>query len=311
MKDVTKEQAKEEPAPLTTLLAQIPLFASLRPDHLEQLAGKLTLRKYEAGTTIFNKNDPGSTLYIIKNGQVNISAPSPGDEEVVLATMRNGDFFGELSILDSKPRSATATAMETSEVFTLERDDFLDVIHTEPELAVNTLAALSQRLRRTNLLLGDAFFLDLPTRLSKKLLEVAIKHGLETDMGLKIDMRLTQDELAGVMGASRKSVNRLLGEFQDQGLIFISNKNVYIRRLDELRHLTQGGLILPIRRFERTREENALLVLLFGFGVLIFVIGASTGLLSASHGFVGWVATWVIALALWAYWKHEEGRDRD
>jgi CRP-like cAMP-binding protein len=300
-------QITEDTIPLTTLLGRIPLFASLTPVHLEELAGKLTLRKYDLGTTIFKKDDPGSTLYIIRNGQVNISASSPGGGEVILAMMADGDFFGELSILDQKPRSATATAMRTSSVFTLERDDFLDVVRTEPDLAINALAALSERLRRTNTLLGEAFCLDLPTRLARRLLELAKRHGRETDHGLKIDMSLTQHDLAGVIGASRESVQRLLGELQDQRLILIANKNIYILRLDLLRQLTLEGLIqMPKRRYERGRQENAFLVLLFGSGAFIFVVGAATGLLSAALGFVGLVATWVIALALWAYWKHEE-----
>jgi len=294
----------------TTLLAQVPLFAGLKSAHLAELAGKLTLRNYELGTTIFNRDDRGSTLYIVRNGQVKISAPSPEGEEVILAMMTDGDFFGELSILDLKPRSATATAMETTSAFTLERNDFLDVVNTEPDLAIQILAALSERLRRTNLLLEDAFFLDLPTRLAKRLLELVKRHGLETDRGLKIDMRLTQHDLANVVGASRKSVKRLLGDLQDQELIFIDKNNIYILRLDELRQITLEGLIQrPIRRYERGREENALLVLLFGLGLLIFVVGLATGLLTIALGFVGWVAPWVIAFALWAYWGTRKAED--
>ncbi len=294
----------------TTLLAQIPLFAALESAHLAELASKLTLRNYELGTTIFHKDDRGSTLFIIRNGQVKISAPSPEGEEVILAIMTDGDFFGELSILDLKPRSATATAMETTSAYTLDREDFLDVVRKEPELAIETLAALSERLRRTNLLLEDAFFLDLPTRMVKRLLEYPKSHGRETDRGLKIDMLLTQDDLSSVVGASRKSVNRLLDEFQSQDLISIDKKNIYILHLDELKQLTVQGLIqMPIRRYERSRERNALLVLLFGLGVLIFVVGLATGLLTLALGFVGWVAIWVVAFALWAYWGTRQSED--
>jgi len=291
----------------TTLLAQVPLFAGLKAAHLAELAGKLALRNYEPGITIFNRDDRGATLYIIRNGQVKISAPSPEGEEVILAMMTDGDFFGELSILDLKPRSATATAMETTSAYTLDREDFLDVVRAEPELAIETLAALSERLRRTNLLLEDAFFLDLPMRLAKRLLELAERDGLETDRGLKIDMRLTQHDLASAIGASQKSVNRLLGELEDQGLISIDRKNIYILRLDELRQITVEGLRQrPIRRYGMGRMENALTILLFGIGFLIFVVGLSTGVISVAHGFVGWVATWVIAIAMRVYYGSRE-----
>jgi CRP-like cAMP-binding protein len=309
MQEDTALQMKEDTTPLTTLLGRIPLFASLEPAHLEELAGKLTLRKYDPGTRIFMQDDPGSTLFVIRNGQVNISAPSPKGGEAILAVMTDGDFFGELSILDQKPRSATATAMRPTTVFTLERDDFLEVVHTEPYLAINALAALSERLRRTNLLLGDAFFTDLPTRLAKRLLELARRHGVETDHGLKIDLRLTQADLISEMGASRESVKRLLEELQDQGLILVAGKNIYVRRLDMLRRLTLEGLLqVPKHRFERGRQENGLLALLFGIGVLVFALGAATELMTTGQGFVGWVAAWVIAVALWAYWKYEEAR---
>ena len=297
----------------TTLLAQVPLFAALKSAHLAELAGKLALRNYELGTTIFNKDDRGSTLYLIRNGQVKISAPSRGGEEVILAMMTDGDFFGELSILDLKPRSATATAMETTSAFTLDREDFLDVVRTEPELAIETLAALSERLRRTNLLLEDAFFLDLPTRLAKRLLELAERHGLETDRGLKIDMRLAQHDLASAIGASLKSVNRVLREFENQDLISIDKKNIYILRFDELRQLSVEGLRqMPIRRYEMWRVENALTILLFGIGFLIFVVGLTTELWTVANGFIGWVATWVIAITLRVYYgtrKSEEASD--
>lgn len=293
----------------TTLLAQVPLFAALEPAHLAELAGKLTLRNYELGTTIFHKDDRGSTLYIIRNGQVKISAPSPEGGEVILAMMTDGDFFGELSILDLKSRSATATAMETTSAYTLDRDDFLDVVRAEPDLAIETLAFLSERLRRTNLLLEDAFFLDLPMRLAKRLLELAEKDGLETDRGLKIDMRLTQHDLASAIGASAKSVNRLLDEFQDLDLISIDRKNIYILRLDELRQLAVEGLRQrPIRRYGKWPVENALTILMFGLGFLIFVVGLTTELLTVALGFVGWVATWVIAIALRVFYgtRHYE-----
>ncbi|UCC60676.1 MAG: Crp/Fnr family transcriptional regulator [Dehalococcoidia bacterium] len=217
------------------LLSRIPLFTSLKPEHLNEIAGKLTLRNYKRGTTIFHKDDPGSTLYIIKTGQVKIGAPSPEGEEMILAILTDGDFFGELSILDGKPRSASATAMETTDTLILNRNDLLDVITGEPEVGIGMLATLSERLRCADLLLEDAVFLDLPARLAKRLLELVEKHGVETDEGLMIDMRLTQHDLANAIGASRESVNRLLGMFQDEGLISIDKQRIHVLRREGLK----------------------------------------------------------------------------
>jgi len=217
------------------LLAKIPIFTSLKPAYLTELVTKLTIRHYRRGETIFHKDDPGSTLYIIKSGQVKIATASPEGEEVILAILTDSDFFGELSLLDNRPRSATAIAMVDTKVLTLHRDNFLDVIGKHPGLAGDMLAALSHRLRHTNVLLEDAIFLDLSARLCRRLLELSEKHGLETKRGIEIDLRLTQQDLANFVGASRVAINKLLGAFQDQGLICIDKKRITILRPEEMR----------------------------------------------------------------------------
>ncbi len=219
----------------TALLAEVPLFAALKSPQLAELTSKLTPRNYRRGETIFHKDDPGSTLYIIETGQVKIATASPEGEEVILAILTDSDFFGELSLLDGKARSATATAMEATQALTLHRSDFLEVIGKRPEMVSDILAALSDRLRCADLLLEDAIFLDLPARLAKRLLELAEKHGLETENGLEIHLRLTQQDLANAVGASRVAVNKLLGIFQDKGLVSIDKKRITILRPDELR----------------------------------------------------------------------------
>lgn len=220
------------------LLARVPLFTSLKPAYLAELAGKLAIRNYRRGEIIFHKDDPGSTLYIIKNGQVKITTASPEGEEVILAILTDSDFFGELSLLDGMPRSASASAMEITQTLTLDRRDFLDIIGKHTELVGDILSALSERLRRTDLLLEDAVFLDLPARLAKRLLELGGKHGVETDKGLEIDLRLTQQDLANTVGASRVAVNKLLGLFQDKKLICIDKQRIIILCPDELKKRT-------------------------------------------------------------------------
>jgi CRP/FNR family cyclic AMP-dependent transcriptional regulator len=217
------------------LLAKVPVFTSLKPVYLTELATKLTTRHYRRGETIFHKDDPGSTLYIIKSGQVKIATTSLEGEEIILAILADSDFFGELSLLDGRPRSATTIAMEDTKVLTLHRDDFLDVIGKHAGLAADMLAALSVRLRHTNVLLEDAIFLDLSTRLRRRLLELSEKHGLTTKRGIEIDLRLTQQDLANFVGASRVAINKLLGVFQDKGLICIDKKRITILRPEDMK----------------------------------------------------------------------------
>jgi CRP/FNR family transcriptional regulator, cyclic AMP receptor protein len=216
-------------------LARVPLFASLRPALLDELAGKLTPKSYRRGEVIFHQDDPGSAMHIVKSGQVKIATTSPEGEEVIMAILKDSDFFGELSLLDDKPRSANAVAMEATQTLTLRRGDFMDMLGHHPEMVSGVLTSLSERLRRTDQLLEDAVFLDLPTRLSKRLLELAQRHGVKTDKGLEIDLRLTQQDLAAALGVTRVALNKHLGRLQDEDLISLESKRIIITRPEELR----------------------------------------------------------------------------
>ena len=152
-----------------------------------------------------------------------------------MAILKDSDFFGELSLLDDKPRSADAVAMEVTQTLTLRRDDFMDMLARHPEMVSGVLASLAERLRRTDQLLEDAVFLDLPARLSKRLLELAQKHGVKTEKGLEIDLRLTQQDLAAALGVTRVALNKHLGRLQDDDLISLESKRIIITRPEELR----------------------------------------------------------------------------
>lgn len=218
-----------------SLLARVPLFTSLKPAYVAELASKVRIRNYRRGEIIFHKDDPGPTLYIIKTGQVKITTYSGEGEEVILSILTENEFFGELSLLDGKPRSANATAIEPTQVLVLQQHDFLDTIDKHPEIAREIMAVLSERLRRTNRLLEDVVFLDLAARLCSRLLELCEKHGHKTDKGIEIDLRFTQQDLADYIGASRVAVNKVLGSFREKGMISVFSKRIIVHRPDELR----------------------------------------------------------------------------
>ena len=221
-----------------TLLSQFPLFASLDASYLRELAGKLDTRSFKKDERIFNKDDAGSTMYIIKSGQVKITTTAQQGEEIILAILSNGDFFGELSLLDECPRSASVTALEESTILCLQRSDFLDTIRTEPRVVIAILAALSQRLRHTNLLLEDAVFLGLPARLAKRLLELGQGHGAKTGKGLEIDLHLTLQDLEKTIASNQESIYRLLGLFEDRGLISMDKHRIRIPHPKEFAKFT-------------------------------------------------------------------------
>ena len=144
-------------------LARVPLFTSLKPALLDELAGKMTAKSYRRGEVIFHQDDPGSAMHIIKSGQMKIATTSPEGEEVIMAILKDSDFFGELSLLDDEPRSANAVAMEATQTLTLRRSDFTDILGRHPEMVTGVLSSLARRLRRTNQLLEDAVWRRLMT----------------------------------------------------------------------------------------------------------------------------------------------------
>lgn len=200
-------------------LVQIPLFADLLPAELESLSGCLRRRSYAKGRAIFLQGDPGTSLYVIEAGRVKIVLPSPEGKEFVLNLLGPGDFFGELALLDAKPRSADAVAQESCRLLLLQRDDFLQFLEAHPRASVTLLAVLSRWLRRNAQIVQDAAFLDVPTRLARAILELTETEGQATEGSLVIGSRLTQSELAAMVGATRESVNKWLRSYQRQGLI--------------------------------------------------------------------------------------------
>jgi CRP/FNR family cyclic AMP-dependent transcriptional regulator len=154
---------------------------------------------------------------------------------MVLALMRPGDFFGELALLDGRPRSADAVAAEDTRLLLLQRDRFLRVLEARPRLAIQLLQVLSERIRRDTQLLQDAVFLDVPGRLAGVLLRLAGASDDAPPAGRVLPVRLSQYELASMVGTTRESVNRWLRAFEEGGLIRRAGRQIVLLRPEELR----------------------------------------------------------------------------
>ena len=214
------------------ILAQVPLFKHLPDEGLTNLGKKLRQRRFERDQIIFHKNDPGMTLYIIISGKVKIALPSAEGENVLVALLSTGDFFGELSLFDGEPRSATSIAAESTDILTLDQADLFEYLMANPMATKEIFAELSLRLRRTDDLLSDAAFCDLSTRLSKRILDLAERYGQTIEGGeTKINMRLRQQDLADMVGATRESVNKMLKTYKLKGLIKVEKG--YVSILDQ------------------------------------------------------------------------------
>jgi CRP/FNR family transcriptional regulator, cyclic AMP receptor protein len=230
------------PTSAIELLAKTPLFGVLSAEDLEELARATRTRAYDRGDIIFHKDDPGYTLYVIVSGAVKISVSSVEGDEIILTILTSGQFFGEMALFDDQPRSADAEAIQATEVVTVQREDLLRLLEKRPRMAITQLLKLlAQRLRATDELLQDAAFLDIPARLAKRLLDLAEAHGEKTQNGTRISLRLTQQDLASMIGARRENVNRALAYYQSRGWLSKSGGYFVILNEPRLRDRSERG----------------------------------------------------------------------
>lgn len=222
-------------------LAQVPLFSGLQPADLELIGQRVRQRRYRGSEVIFHKDDPGIAFYMILSGRVKVHTETSDGTEVMLAVLSAGDFVGELSLLDGEPRSADVSTLEPTEVLVLTRDDLLACIHQAPRIAINLLATLAGRLRRTNETVQALSSLDVQARLAKQLLLLSQQHGVQTPQGNQIGIRLTQSDLAGLVGASRESVNKVLGYFRKRSWISLDDQHrITVLKPDDLAKRAEG-----------------------------------------------------------------------
>ncbi|MEP7379885.1 MAG: Crp/Fnr family transcriptional regulator [Chloroflexota bacterium] len=215
-------------------LARCPLFEHASRPVLEALAQRLRRRRFRRSEVIFHQGDPGDSLHIVAAGSVKILLPSAEGDEAIIATLRPGDFFGELALLDGAPRSATATALDQAETLVLPRPNFIELLDTLPGLRDALLAGLAHELRRLTGHVEELHFLDLAGRLAMRLSRLASESSPGATGEIKLDWLYTQSDLAAMIGGTRQSVNRLLSELVDDGLIRIEPDALFITDADEL-----------------------------------------------------------------------------
>lgn len=218
-----------ETEPIVAALARCMLFAGLEERDLAALAREMRSRRFRRGEVLFHMGDPGDALFVVTSGAVKISLPSEEGDEAIIATVREGEFFGELALLDGAPRSATATALEPTETLVLPRPRFRELIATEPVLRDALFAALTAELRRLTTHVQELHFLDITGRLAARLSRLAATDGrVAADGTTRLDAPLTQSDLAAMIGATRQSVNKLLGLFVDDGLLRLERDAIVI-----------------------------------------------------------------------------------
>lgn len=213
-------------------LRNVSLFESLNEEELKALAELTFTRNFGKDGVIILAEEEGDTLFIIKEGQVKVSIVSEEGREVILSLLGPGTVFGELSLLDGKPRSANVVATEETSLVMLRRSDFVQLIYKTPQIATALLAELATRLRKTDRQIEGLALLDVTSRISETLLQLATDQGKETSDGITIESRPTHQELANMSGTTRETVSRVLKRLEKQGYINCVGRKITILRED-------------------------------------------------------------------------------
>ncbi|TDQ55364.1 Crp/Fnr family transcriptional regulator [Actinorugispora endophytica] len=217
------------------VLSRAPLFEALDEDGAAALRASITEVRLGRGQTLFSEGEEGDRLYVILSGKVKLTRTAVDGRENLLSVLGPGEMFGELSLFDPGPRTASAVAVTDTVLAGLGHDDLRPFIAQQPEVAVHLLKSLATRLRRTNDVMADLVFTDVPGRVAKALLDLAERFGKEGEDGLHVHHDLTQEELAQLVGASRETVNKALAEFALRGWLRIEAKAVVLLDIERMR----------------------------------------------------------------------------
>jgi CRP/FNR family cyclic AMP-dependent transcriptional regulator len=217
------------------LLKQVPLFRALPPEESQRIAALLNKQSLKKGEILFREGDEGTALYMIISGKLKVIRQSRDGDEVILAVLASGDFCGEMALLDGLPRSADAVAIDETHLYGLNRKDFLAYVMNNETAVRAILAALSRRLRKADDFLEDIFFLNVSSRLAKKLIDLAGINGYKEGQCEPVKLTVTQKDLAAMVGASRESVNKELRTLRERELISLEGNTILIQDIDGLR----------------------------------------------------------------------------
>lgn len=210
--------------PVAEFLRRIPLFSHLSETDITRLTEAARERNYPRNSVILFEDDPGDSLYVVVTGQVKVVLIGEDGREVILSVLNEGNFFGEMALIDDEPRSAHVIAMQDSNLLVLRREDFQRRLQEAPTIALGLLRELSRRLRKADDKIGGLVLLDVNGRVARLLLQMA-----DENDGKNITRRVTHHTIAQMIGSSRETVSRTIRDLADRGLIEVSRKAIVIR----------------------------------------------------------------------------------
>lgn len=214
---------------MINVLRKVPLFSSLKDEELEAINRLSFVRKYPKDMVVLLMDEEGDTLFLIIRGKVKVTSFSESGKEIIFSILGEGDFFGDMSLLDGKPRSASVVTVEESEICLLRRQDFNRLIESHPGIALKLLKELTTRLRKADERIQSLALLDVSGRVAGILLQLAEESGRKMPAGgVYIRVRPTHQELANMVGTTRETVTRILKQMENRNYIIMTGKSVTI-----------------------------------------------------------------------------------
>jgi CRP-like cAMP-binding protein len=211
------------------VLRTVPIFSELSEEDIASLAHLALRKRYPKDTVVFFENEEGDFFFTILEGRIKVTILGDDGREVILSVLGPGDFFGEMALLDNEPRSATAIAVEESELLSLHRSDFQSVLNDNRSITSALIRVLSSRLRRANHQISTLALLDVYGRVARVIVDMAREEGKRLRDGRIAFRRATHQEIANRIGTTRETVTRMLKDLERQGLIHVEGKEIVVQ----------------------------------------------------------------------------------
>ena len=210
------------------LLQSVSIFWDLNENDLGHIANKMVAKHFENGNYIFLEDSEGEQCFFVLEGSVKVTRLSKDGREVILAMLNEGDFFGEMSLLDGESRSANVIALEKTKVLTLDRNDFIAVVNDYPQIAVQLLKELARRLRKSDRQIASLSLSDAEKRIALCIIRFADEQGVIQNGKVSIPKTPIQQDIANMAGTSRETVSRALGLLEKEDLIERNGRELMI-----------------------------------------------------------------------------------
>jgi CRP/FNR family cyclic AMP-dependent transcriptional regulator len=209
-------------------LKKFNIFKEFDPEEMESLVHITHMGKVQAGQPLFLPDDPSDKVFLLKEGRVKISKVSEDGKELTLAILEHGEIFGELALVDEGPRGTIAETLEDTFICVIGRQDFEKLLETKPNLALNVTKLIGLRRKAIEAKVEDLVFRDVSSRLAKLLLELADTYGTQVSNGMRIDVKLTHQELANLIGSTRETTTATLNELKRLGFIEMEKRRLIV-----------------------------------------------------------------------------------